>query len=87
MHTVYILNFQLNATQIACNRLITPVLIQQTAQSTIMICHLSSFYMFWPVQGYHQGATYKDTQVQQIMLKMYICRLTNMCRVTKDAVL
>ena len=46
MHTVYILNFQLNATQIACNRLITPVLIQQTAQSTIMICHLSSFYMF-----------------------------------------
>ena len=39
MHNVYIHNFQFNVTQIACNRLITSVLIQQTAQSIIMICH------------------------------------------------
>ena len=70
MHNVYIHNFQFNVTQIACNRLITSVLIQQTAQSIIMICHLGPSYIVI-IRGVYK----KDIQVQQILLKMYMCRL------------
>jgi hypothetical protein len=67
-------------------QLITTELIQQTVQSVIMICHVGSSYMFRPLQGHHQGAIYKDIKVQQILLKMYMYRLTNMCTVTKNTV-
>jgi ribosomal protein S27E len=38
-------------------------------------CHLCSSYMFRPLQGHHQGGTYKGIQVQQILLNMCVYRV------------
>ena len=40
-----------------------------------MVCLLCSSYMFRPLDGHHQGGTYKGIQLQQILSKMCMCRV------------